>query len=148
MKRILCGALVILLVELAVTAIVVAQKDKKDDEIPTAILNFLVLKDDNGKPIRNAAVILHPVNSHGEQGKGGMELKTDLDGKAVYEGLPYGKLRVQVLASGFQTWGDDFDIEKDTVAITIKLQRPKKQFSVYDDQQKDSNPPPDQKKPD
>jgi hypothetical protein len=142
----LCGVLVVLSVMAVVAA---AQKDKKDDEVPTANLNFLILKEENGKPVRNAAVILHTVNSRGEQEKGGMELKTDLDGKAIYEGVTYGKLRVQVLASGFQTWGEDFDINKDT-AITIKLQRPKKQFSVYDDQPKDSNPPakpPDPAKP-
>jgi len=146
MNRILCGVLVML----AVTAVVTAQKDKKDDDIgPTAILNFLVLKEDNGKPVRNAAVVLHPVNSRGQQGKGGMELKTDLDGKAIYEGIPYGKLRVQALAQGFQTWGEDFDIDKETVTITIKLKRPQQQFSVYDDKPKDSNPPkpPDQTKP-
>lgn len=148
MNRILCGALVVL----AVTSLAaLGQKDKKDDDVgPTAILNFLVLKEDNGKPVRNAAVVLHPVNSRGEQGKGGMELKTDLDGKAIYEGIPYGKLRVQALAPGFQTWGEDFDIDKEKVTITIKLKRPQQQFSVYEDKPKDSNPPPkpqDQAKP-
>ena len=135
----LCWVLVVL----AVAAVAVAQKDKKEyDAGPTSILNFLVLKEDNGKPVRNAAVVLHAVNTHGQQEKGGMELKTDLDGKAIYEGVPYGKLRVQVLANGFQTWGDDFDIDKDKTTITVKLKRPQRQFSVYDDQPKDSNPPP------
>ncbi len=147
MNRILSVVLVIW----AITSIAVGQKEKKDDDVgPTAILNFLVLKEDNAKPVRNAAVVLHTVNSRGQQAKGGMELKTDLDGKAIYEGIPYGKLRVQVLAPGFQTWGDDFDIDKDKVAITIKLKRPQQQFSVYDDKPKDSNPPPkpqDQTKP-
>ncbi len=146
MNRILCGVLVML----AVAALATAQKDKKDnDEGPTAILNFLVLKEDNGKPVRNAAVVLHPVNSRGQQGRGGMELKTDLDGKAIYEGIPYGRLRVQALAPGFQTWGEDFDIDKEKVTITIKLKRPQQQFSVYGDKPKDSNPPKpqDQTKP-
>lgn len=134
---------------LAVASLAAAQKDKKDtNEGPTAILNFLVLKEDNGKPVRNAAVVLHPVNSRGQQGKGGMELKTDLDGKAIYEGIPYGKLRVQALAPGFQTWGEDFDIDQEKVTITIKLKRPQQQFSVYEDKPKDSNPPPNDKKPD
>ena len=42
-----------------------------------------------------------------------MELKTDPDGKANFDGIPYGMLRVQVLAQGFQTYGEDYDIEKD-----------------------------------
>ena len=58
-----------------------AQRDRRAEEEPTAAINFLVLKDDNGKPVRNAAVIMHPVNSRGKQQRGGMELKTDSEGK-------------------------------------------------------------------
>ena len=100
---------------------------------PTAALSFLVIKDDNGKPVRNAAVVLHPVNAKGKQGRGGFELKTDADGKTHFEGVPYGKMRVQVLAPGFQTYGEDFDIGEPEKEITVKLKRPQKQFSIYDD---------------
>ena len=100
---------------------------------PTAALSFVVLKEDNGKPIRNAAVVLHPVNTRGKQGRGGFELKTDADGKTHFEGVPYGKLRVQVLAPGFQTFGEDYEIAEETKEITVKLKRPQKQYSIYDD---------------
>ena len=100
---------------------------------PTAVLSFLVLKEDNGKPVRNAAVVLHPVNTRGKQGRGGFELKTDNEGKTHFEGVPLGKLRVQVLASGFQTYGEDFDIDSEAREITVKLKRPQKQYSIYDD---------------
>jgi hypothetical protein len=127
---------------------------KNDEEGPTSWLNFVVVKDDNGKPVRNASVIMHPVSAQGKQEKGGMELKTDADGKADFDGIPYGKLRVQVLATGFQTYGEDFDVEKPKMAFTIKMKRPQGQFSVYEDHSKDSTappkqdaPPPDQKKP-
>ncbi len=96
-----------------------------------ATLNFLVLKDFNGKPIRNASVILHPVNKAGKQSKGGLQLKTNPEGKANYVGVPFGKLRVQVIAPGFQTFGDDFDIDKPEQQIVIKMQRPKDQYSIY-----------------
>jgi hypothetical protein len=102
---------------------------------PTAALSFLVLKDDNGKPVRNAAVVLHPVDAHGKQGRGGFELKTDSDGKTHFEGVPYGKMRVQVLAEGFQTFGEDYDIGEPSKEITVKLKRPQKQYSIYEDQQ-------------
>jgi len=102
---------------------------------PTSALSFVVLKEDNGKPIRNAAVVLHPVNSKGKQGRGGFELKTDSDGKTHFEGVPYGKLRVQVLAPGFQTYGEDFDVASPQKEITVRLKRPQKQFSIYDDGQ-------------
>ncbi len=73
----------------------------------SALLNFVVLRDYNGKPIRNASVVMHPVNKDGKQAKGGLQIKTDAEGKASFDGAPYGKLRVQVLAPGFQTFGAD-----------------------------------------
>ncbi len=94
-------------------------------------LKLVVLKDSNGKPVRNAAVVLHPVNSKGHQDKGGIELKTDADGKTNMDGVPYGKLRVQVIAPGFRTYGEDFDINQPEQEITIKLQKPTDQYSIY-----------------
>src|SRR4051794_17570458 len=81
-------------------------------EDKSSSLKFLVVKDYNGKPIRNASVVMHPVNKDGKQSRGGLQLKTDPEGKASFEGVPYGKLRVQVLATGFQTFGDDYDIDQ------------------------------------
>jgi len=120
-----------LLSALALLGTAAAQKDQGEE--PTAILSFLVVKEDNGKPIRSAAVIMHPVNTHGKQSRGGLELKTDADGKTSFEGIPYGKLRVQVLASGFQTFGEDYDIDKAKMDITIKLKHPQGQYSIYQD---------------
>jgi hypothetical protein len=99
----------------------------------TATLNFLVLKDNSGKPIRNASVVMHPVQKNGKQAKGGLQIKTAADGKASFDGVPYGKLRVQVLASGFQTFGDDYAIDKPSIDITVKMKRPSGQYSIYDE---------------
>ena len=93
-------------------------------------LKFRVLKADNGKPVRNASVVLHPVGKDGKQEKGGLELKTDPDGNANIEGIPYGKLRVQVLMRGFQTFGQDYDIDQPSHEIVIKLNRPQEQYSL------------------
>ena len=108
----------------------------QDDD--TALLNFLVIRDYNGKPIRNASVVMHPVEKNGKQSKGGLQIKTDPDGKARFDGVPYGKLRVQVLAEGFQTFGEDYDINKPTLDITIKMKRPTEQYSIYDNQKKEN----------
>lgn len=135
-------------VALVLTATVTPSLAQKDtDEGPTSLINFVVIKDDNGKPVRNAAVILHPVNPKGKQERGGLELKTDPDGKTNYDGIPYGMLRVQVLAHGFQTYGEDFDIEQSKTDITIKLKRPQGQYSIYDDHAKDSSTPQKQDSP-
>ncbi len=117
---------------------------RAQDEEDSALLNFLVIKDYNGKPVRNASVVMHPVNKKGQQERGGLELKTDPDGKASFDGAPYGKLRVQVLAQGFQTFGGDYNIDKPTSDITIKMKRPGEQYSIYDEhpeEKKDDKPP-------
>ena len=96
-----------------------------------ANLKFVVLKDANGKPVRNASVILHPVDKHGKQGKGGLQLKTNAEGQAEYAGVPFGKLRVQVIASGFQTYGEDYDINKPEIEINIRVRKPQDQVTIY-----------------
>ena len=101
----------------------------------SSVLNFLVVKETNGKPVRNASVILHPVNKHGKQERGGLQLKTDAEGKTSFDGAPYGTLRIQVLVPGFQTFGDDYDIAQPVTNITIKLKRPQEQYTIYGDQQ-------------
>ena len=124
MKRIL---LVMAVAALAVPAFA------GDDIGPVALINFVVMRDANAKPVRNAAVIVHGVGRHDKQERGGIELKTDADGKASFEGIPYGKWRVQVLAPGFQTFGGDYDVDKPTVEVTVKLKRPGGQYSIYED---------------
>jgi hypothetical protein len=125
-KRIAAAAVVLMLI------LPVLAREKKPAP-PASVLTFLILKDYNGKPLHNAAVVLHPVNSKDKQGNGGLELKTDLDGKASYDGIPYGKVRVQVLAPGFQTFGEDYDINQPTMDVTIKMKRPAGQYSIYED---------------
>ena len=98
---------------------------------PQSHLKFLVLKEHNGKPVRNASVVLHLVNKKGKQAKGGYQLKTDADGKASFDGAPYGKLRVQVLTPGFQTFGEDYDIYQPEHEIVIKLKKPQEQLTIY-----------------
>jgi len=125
------SAIATILATIALIGAANAQRDNNEE--PTAVLNFIVLKEDNSKPVRNAAVIMHPVNGHGQQSRGGLELKTDADGKTSFDGIPYGKLRVQILASGFQTFGEDYDINQGRMNFTVKLKRPQGQYSIYDE---------------
>lgn len=99
----------------------------------TALLNFNVIRDYSGKPIRNASVIMHPVKKDGKQSRGGLQIKTDSEGKANFDGVPFGKLRIQVLAQGFQTYGEDYNINQPKMDITIRMKRPSEQYSIYED---------------
>jgi hypothetical protein len=102
-----------------------------DKPQPTANLSFTVLKDYNSKPVRNASVVLHQVDDRGRQSRGGLQLKTDNEGKASYGGIPYGKLRIQVIAPGFQTYGEDHEINQPEQELVIRLKQPQDQYSIY-----------------
>jgi hypothetical protein len=93
-------------------------------------IEVTILKDDNGKPVENAAVIFHPIE--GDRDKGALELKTNEDGKAVIDVIPMGDtVRLQVIANGFQTYGQDYKVDKTEMAMQIRLKRPGSQYSIY-----------------
>jgi hypothetical protein len=105
---------------------------------PTARIEVTVLRDVNSKPIENAAVIFHPMA--GEKSKGNMELKSNEDGKAVIDVMLIGDIvRLQIIAKGFQTYGEDFKIDKPEMAIEIRMKRPGEQYSIYKDHSKDAS---------
>jgi hypothetical protein len=130
-----------LLCTLLVPALVSAS-DKQSGTQQASNLRFTVLKDDNNKPVRNASVIMHPVGKDGKQSKGGFQLKTDNEGKTESEGIPYGLLRIQVLAPGFQTFGEDYNINQPEMDIEIRLKRPSDQMSIYDKPKDKQQSPP------
>ncbi|MGH9554312.1 MAG: carboxypeptidase-like regulatory domain-containing protein [Terriglobales bacterium] len=103
-------------------------------------LKIRVVKKHNGKPIRNASVVLHLVNAKGQQEKGGYQLKTASDGTTSFDSAPYGKLRVQVIATGFQTFGEDFEISQPTHELLIQMNRPKEQYSIYEKKAEEKKP--------
>src|SRR3954463_8186152 len=97
----------------------------------TAAVNFVVVKDFNGKPVRNASVVLHPVDKNGKQKQEGLQLKTNAEGRTQHPAIPFGKMRVQVIATGLQTFGEDYDINQNDMTIEIRLKRPQEQHSIY-----------------
>lgn len=114
---------------IAITLALLPTSAFTDDK--AAHVEFLVVRSYNGKPVRNASVILHPVNKDGKQSKNGTELKTDPDGKATLNYVPYGKIRIQAIAPGLQTYGSDIEINQPEHQITIKMNRPQEQYSIY-----------------
>lgn len=97
---------------------------------PTCKITVTVVKA-NGKPVESAAVVFHPMK--GNKDEGNMELKTNEDGKATIDVIPIGDtVRLQVIASGFQTFGNDYELPGANKEITVKLSRPAKQYSIYE----------------
>jgi hypothetical protein len=125
----------ILLAALAVAGVAHAQDSTKrgrkyKSPPPTARFEVTVVRATNGKPVENASVIFHPLENGRDNGN--MELKTNDDGKAVIELLEIGtSVRVQIIAPGFQTYGEDYKVDKDSIAVAVKLKRPAGQYSIY-----------------
>lgn len=112
---------------------------------PTARIEVTVLRDSDQKPIENAAVIFHTLKEPGN-----MELKSNEDGKAIIDVLPIGEtVRLQIIAKGFKTFGQDYKIDQDKMAIEIHMKRPGGQYSIYknngNDKSHDSKDSPDEK---
>jgi hypothetical protein len=154
----------LLSVVFACTFAIHAQEDARGRKYkpppPTCKVTVTVVKATNGKPVENASVIFHPLKNGKDEGN--MELKTNEDGKVTIDVIPVGDgLRLQVLATGFQTFGNDYELPGDTKEIEIKLNRPAKPYSIYenhpdqngqgqgsqgsDKPQQDQKPPQDQK---
>ena len=102
---------------------------------PTARIEVTVVRDTDGKPLENVAVIFHPME--GEKNKGNMELKSNEDGKAMIDVLQIGDVaRLQVIAKGYQTYGEDFKIDQATMSKEVRMKRPGEQYSIYKGAQK------------
>jgi hypothetical protein len=97
---------------------------------PSAHIEVTVLKDFNGKPITNAHVIFHP--TEGDRDKGSLELKTNEDGKAIIDVIPIGDtVTLQVIADGYQTYGQSYKIDKPEMTMEVRMKRPGGQYSIY-----------------
>lgn len=106
----------------------------------TSKITIQVTKKFNGKPIMNAAVIFNPFDKDGKD-IGNLEVKTDPEGKATIDIIPTGSLvRVQVIANGFATFAQDYQVDEPTREIAIAMIRPQEQVSSYvDNAGKDSS---------
>lgn len=101
---------------------------------PTSHIEVTVLKKFNGKPISNAAVIFDATMDGKDQGN--LEVKTDPDGKASIDLIPTGStVRVQVIATGFATFAESYDVSEPSREISISMIKPQEQLSSYEDNQ-------------
>jgi hypothetical protein len=107
-----------------------ARKYKPPPE--TSKITVQVTKKFNGKPIPNAAVVFNPYKDGKEIGN--LEVKTDPEGKATIDIIPTGSLvRVQVLADGFATFAQEYQVDDPSREIAIEMLRPREQVSSYRD---------------
>jgi hypothetical protein len=129
----LCLALVFCLSALSQDAPV--KRGRKYKAPPaTSHIEVTVLKKLNGKPISNAAVIFDATMDGKDQGN--LEVKTDPEGKASIDLIPTGStVRIQVIATGFATFAESYEVPEPTRQISISMIRPQEQLSSYEDNQ-------------
>ena len=108
-----------------------AEGKKKKVPEPFSSLSFVVLRESDGRPVKNASVVLHFLRHDGSQEREGLQLKTNTDGRASIEDIPYGKLRLQVVAHSLQTYGDDVEVNQAKQEFVIRLKPPAAQVSIY-----------------
>ena len=86
------------------------------------------------KPIERASVVVRFVSGHSTMKLGKKiittwEVRTNQDGVAKVPELPQGQIRVQVIATGYQTFGQIFDVTETEKTIQVKLNPPQAQYS-------------------
>ena len=90
----------------------------------------------SGKPIDRASVVVRFIEGHSviKLGKSivtNWEMRTNQEGVAKIPSIPQGKIRIQVIAKGYQTFGKTFDVTEEEKTIDVKLNPPQPQFSAH-----------------
>jgi len=99
---------------------------------PAATITVTVQRANNGKPISNASVVFRA--SKAGQDQGSLEVKTNEDGNAKIDIIEIGShVQVQVIADGFATNAQEFDVPGDEKTVVMKMEKPRAQVSTYED---------------
>lgn len=100
----------------------------------------IVVKGPSGRPIDRASVVVRfggrSIAKLGKMVRTSWEMRTTQEGVADIPEMPKGKIRVQVIAKGYQTFGQTFDVDEDQRTIEVKLNPPQPQYSVHDSDSK------------
>ena len=59
------------------------------------------------------------------------EVRTTQDGSAKIPPIPQGKILVQVMAKGYQTYGQTYEVNEAEKTIEVKLNPPQPQYSAH-----------------
>jgi hypothetical protein len=90
-----------------------------------------------GKPVDRASVVVKFVKGRSaiKMGKKQLthwETRTNENGVVKLPQMPQGEILVQVIAKGYQTFGQKFDVDEDDKTIEIKLNPPQPQYSAHE----------------
>jgi len=114
-------------------------EDKKTIEVKlTSGLTKLnvVVTTPGGKPVEHADVVVKFVSGHsaillGKAIRTSWEMRTNQEGIAKVPEIPQGTILIQVIASGYQTFGQKYEVYQLEKTIDIKLNSPQEQYSAH-----------------
>jgi 5-hydroxyisourate hydrolase-like protein (transthyretin family) len=89
-----------------------------------------------GRPIEHADVVVKFVSGHsaillGKAIRTSWEMRTNQEGIAKVPEVPQGKILIQVIATGYQTFGQTYEVNQLEKTIDIKLNSPQEQYSAH-----------------
>ena len=89
-----------------------------------------------GKPVDRASVVVRFVEGRsvakfGKKVRTRWELRTNQEGVARIPPIPQGKILVQVIAKGYQTFGETVDVNEEAKTVQVKLNAPQQQYSAH-----------------
>ncbi|HTU32510.1 MAG TPA: carboxypeptidase-like regulatory domain-containing protein [Candidatus Acidoferrum sp.] len=103
------------------------QSDSKKDEPPPTTKIKIEVSDPSGKPVGQASVYVRfnqPGGTFHKDKLAELDLKTNDNGSTKVPPIPQGRIMIQVIAKGWRTYGQWYDIESDEQTVQIKLQAP------------------------
>lgn len=105
-----------------------------------ARLTVEVLSAEGGKPVERASVIVrfrHGIGVNLKKVQTNWETKTSEAGVVRLPSMPQGEVSIQIIAKGFQTHGGIYQLTEPEQTITIKVNRPQRQYSEHESGEKD-----------
>jgi len=106
-------------------------------QLTSAMTKLLIhVTSQGGKPIDHADVVVRFVKGRsvielGRRIHTSWEMRTNQEGFAKVPEIPRGTILIQVIAEGYQTFGQNFDVYELERNIDIKLSSPQQQYSAH-----------------
>jgi hypothetical protein len=94
------------------------------------------VKTPGGNPVEGASVIVKFVKGRsktkfGKKIRTEWELRSNQEGLAKIPPIPQGTILIQIIAKGYQTFGQNFDVDEEEKTLDIKLNPPQPQYSAH-----------------
>jgi hypothetical protein len=105
-------------------------KGKSDSASNLVHLTIVITNGEDKKPVDSASVYVKYVQGRllGKDKKVEMNLKSNLSGVCHVPEIPRGRILIQVIAPGWKTYGEYYDVDQAEQTINIELVRPPKWY--------------------